>query len=116
MAEDLDDYRRIFDGGGREAPEKSIQDGSPRMTPGKAVGFLFIPFFNLYWLFQVYSGFATDYNNYLKEKNLQAPPLSSGLMTAMAIFIIFSIPILNWIVQGMAISKLYDAVNAIKKN
>jgi hypothetical protein len=37
-------------------------------------------------------------------------------MTAMAIFIIFSIPILNWIVQGMAISKLYDAVNAIKKN
>src|SRR5215472_4189380 len=31
---------------------QSIQDGHARTTPGKAVGFLFIPFFNLYWMFQ----------------------------------------------------------------
>ncbi len=93
---------------------KSIQDGTPRTSPGKAVGFLFIPFFNLYWLFQVYPGFATDYNRYLKEKNLQAPPLSHGLMAALAIFIIFAVPIVNWIVQIMAISKICNAVNAIK--
>jgi hypothetical protein len=93
----------------------SIRDGNPRMSPGKAVGFLFIPFFNIYWLFQVYPGFATDYNNYLKQKGIQAPPLSQGLMTAMAIFILLFIPLVNWIVQSLAISKLCDAVNAVKR-
>jgi hypothetical protein len=92
----------------------SIQDGHPRMTPGKAIGFLFIPFFNIYWLFQVYPGFATDYNRYIQEKGIQARPLSQGLLTAMAIFILVSIPVVNWIVQAMAISKICDAVNAIK--
>ena len=94
---------------------KSIQDGHPRTTPGKAVGFLFIPFFNVYWLFQIYPGFATDYNRYLQEKGIQARPLSQGLLVAMAIFILISIPLVNWIVQIMAISKICDAVNAIKK-
>jgi len=94
---------------------KSIQDGRPRMTPGKAVGFLFIPFFNVYWLFQVYPGFATDYNRYIQEKGIQARPLSQGLLTAMAIFILISIPVVNWVVQIMAISRICDAVNAIRK-
>lgn len=93
----------------------SIRDGNPRTTPGKAVGFLFIPFFNLYWIFQVYPGFADDYNRYIKEKNIQAQHVSRGLMTAMAVFILFSIPVINWIVQAMAISKICNAVNAVKK-
>ncbi len=29
----------------------SIQDGTARTTPGKGVGFLFIPFFNFYWIY-----------------------------------------------------------------
>ena len=33
-----------------------------RSTPGKAVGFLFIPFFNFYWMFQAFLGLAKDYN------------------------------------------------------
>lgn len=94
---------------------QSIQDGSPRMSPGKAVGFSFIPFFNVYWIFQVYGGFATDYNRYIKEKNRHAPELSRGLMIAMVIFMLVSIPIVNWIVQAMAISKICDSVNALKK-
>lgn len=31
-----------------------------RTTPGKAVGFLFIPFFNWYWVFQAVHGLAED--------------------------------------------------------
>jgi hypothetical protein len=32
---------------------KCLQPGGlARTTPGKAIGFLFIPFFNLYWIFQ----------------------------------------------------------------
>src|SRR5262245_28246666 len=61
---------------------KSLQGGQARMTPGKAVGFLFIPFFNIYWLFQVYPGFASDYNRTIQEKNVAAKPLSHGLMVA----------------------------------
>jgi hypothetical protein len=94
---------------------KSIQDGQARMTPGKAIGFLFIPFFNIYWLFQVYPGFATDYNRYIQAKGIPAKPLGKGLLTVMAIFILISIPIVNWIVQSIAISKICDAVNAINK-
>lgn len=36
----------------------AIQDGHARTTPGKAVGYQFIPFYNLYWVFQAYWGFA----------------------------------------------------------
>ena len=93
---------------------QSIQDGHPRTTPGKAIGFLFIPFFNIYWLFQIYPGFATDYNRYIQEKGIPAKPLGQGLLTAMVIFILVSIPVVNWIVQSMAISKICDAVNALK--
>src|SRR5262249_1193601 len=39
-----------------------IQDGRPQTTPGKAVGFLFIPFFNLYWIFIAFRGLAEDLN------------------------------------------------------
>lgn len=92
----------------------SIRDGNPRMTPGKAVGFLFIPFYNIYWLFQVYPGFATDYNRYLAQKGIQAKPLSQGLMIAVAIFILVSVPIVNWVVISIGISKLCNAVNAIR--
>jgi uncharacterized membrane protein len=43
----------------------SIQDGHVRTGPCKALGFLFIPFFNFYWIFQAVWGFAVDFNKYL---------------------------------------------------
>ncbi len=39
-----------------------LRHAAPRTTPGKAVGFLFIPFFNLYWLFVAFHGLAKDWN------------------------------------------------------
>ena len=42
-----------------------IQDGFASTTPGKAVGFLFIPFFNFYWFFRAYFGLAKDQNRYI---------------------------------------------------
>lgn len=64
----------------------SIQDNQPRTTPGKAVGFCFIPFFNLYWCYVAYVGLAKDMNTYLTERNIPAPPVSEGL--ALAYFIL----------------------------
>ena len=57
----------------------AIQGGPARTTPGKAVGFSFIPFFNLYWVFQVYWGWAKDYNQYADELGLPLPRVSEGL-------------------------------------
>jgi hypothetical protein len=44
---------------------KNIQDGYASTTAGKAVGFMFIPFFNFYWFFRVYWGLAKDLNRYI---------------------------------------------------
>ncbi len=79
-----------------------IQDGYARTTPGKAVGFLFIPFFNFYWGFQALWGFSKDYNRYIQRHSLRAPKLREGLflwyfVLCLAIYLVsyifyFSIP------------------------
>ncbi len=94
----------------------SIQGGrATRTTAGKAVGFLFIPFFNLYWLFQVWGGFPTDYNRYLEEYSLPIPKLSNGLYIAYPILTL--IPLLGIllapIVFIIVIAKTCNAVNRL---
>jgi len=37
-------------------------------TPGQAVGYLFIPFYNLYWIFQVYGKMALNINAVAKQR------------------------------------------------
>ncbi|MER3431669.1 MAG: hypothetical protein C4325_13720 [Blastocatellia bacterium] len=74
----------------------AIQDGSARTTPGKAVGFLFIPFFNLYWVFNVWAGFPTDYNDYVTRRGLPVEPLSRNLYLAYPILLVLSpLPIIG---------------------
>lgn len=60
---------------------RTVQFGGARTTPGKAVGFLFIPFFKFYWLFVAYLGLAKDWNRtHNTHPNLVgAPALSEGL-------------------------------------
>src|SRR5687767_6774080 len=52
---------------------KAIQDGHARTTPGKAVGFLLIPLFNLYWMFPALWGFSKDYNAYIERHSINVP-------------------------------------------
>ncbi len=99
----------------------AIQDGYARTTPGKAVGFLFIPIYSLYWMFQVLPGFAQDYNEYIARYNLNIKHLPTGLFTAYCVLILLSvIPILgiilslaNFFVGIAMMSKACDAVNAL---
>lgn len=67
---------------------KSIQDGNARTTPGRAVGFLFIPVYNIVWAFQVIWGFAKDYNGYIQRRGLNAQRLPEALFLAVPIAII----------------------------
>jgi len=75
---------------------ESVQDGYVRTTPCRAVGFLFIPFFNLYWLFQAIWGFARDYNAFIVRHRVSAPDLSEGLFLAVCILGVVS-ACLGWI-------------------
>ena len=88
--------------------------GQARTTPGKAIGFMFIPLFNIYWLFQVLPGWATDYNATIKAHNINAPEAPHGLMAAHAVFSFINIPVVSLVVQLASIFKACTAVTALK--
>lgn len=99
----------------------AIQDGSTRVSPGKALGFLFIPFFNLYWIFRVLPGFATEYNGYVGRRNLSVPSLGRGpMMTYCVLALTGWIPavgtllvLINGAIAVMMSARIADAVNAL---
>ena len=99
----------------------SIQDGRARTTPGQAIGYLFIPFYNLYWIFQVWSGFPKDFNNYVKRYQLPVSQLSSGVYEAYPILMVMSvIPVLGIIFAAVGfgvflavIAKTCNGVNEL---
>jgi len=103
----------------------AIQDGNARTTPGKAIGFLFIPLYGFYWVFQAYLGYAKDYNAYIKRHNVSAQDLPKGLflttciLTVAGIFTAF-IPIfssifslVSYTIWIMVMMKVCDALNSI---
>jgi len=57
----------------------TVQDGRAESTPGKAIGFMFIPFFNLYWQFVAIWGLSKDLNRYAREHNVAAPQANEAL-------------------------------------
>ncbi|MDP9269042.1 MAG: hypothetical protein M3P27_12060 [Acidobacteriota bacterium] len=99
----------------------AIQDGQARSTPGKAVGFMFIPFFNIYWAFQAIWGWAQDYNKYIARHNVRTQPVPEGLfLTYVILCFVAVIPVLgllavlvNIVIGVMMASKICDAVNAL---
>ncbi len=97
----------------------SIQDGVTPITVGKAIGFLFIPVFSIYWIFVAWGSFPKHYNNYIDRHKLNVPHLSSGVYIAMPILMltgIFILPILVMpIVFAGLIAKTCDAVNQLKQ-
>lgn len=99
----------------------SIREGSKtRITPGKAVGFMFIPFFNLYWSFQAYVGLSVDMKSYLDEKKIAATPPSNilgGGIVFLSIILMFSargVLVLLWISSFLNMVYLYQGYLAVK--
>ena len=64
-----------------------LQPEGARATPGQVVGFLFIPFFNIYWYFIAYKGLADDWNRIMNtyEDLKDAPRFDSGIFLAFPI-------------------------------
>ena len=57
----------------------AIQHFQVRTTPGKAVGFCFIPFFNFYWNFVAYSGLVQDFNRVAEAEGRRDLRISEGV-------------------------------------
>lgn len=101
----------------------SIQDGHARTSPGKAVGFMFIPLFNIYWIFQALWGYSKDYNEYLRRHSIQAKPLCEGLFLAACIlplaqmvpFLGFFATFANLIIFIIIINSICDSINALAR-
>lgn len=52
-----------------------LQPGRAQTTPGKAVGFMFIPLFNIYWIFVAINGLPKDWNRIVASyEDLKAAP------------------------------------------
>ena len=100
-----------------------IQDGNARTTPAKAVSFLFIPLFNLYWVFQAFWGFSKDYNSYIKRHGITLSQLPEWLFLAESILVVSLIipiigsitAIINLVILAIIIYRVCDAVNGLKQ-
>lgn len=87
-----------------------LQAGAPRTTPGKAVGFLFIPFFNIYWFFVAINGLPKDWNRVVSsyEDLKTAPRLNETtfLLFCIGIFIaplalVMMFPMMSQLCKGI---------------
>ncbi len=92
----------------------SIQDGMARTSPGKAVGMLFIPLFNLYWLWQVFCGWAQDYNAHLERNRINAPRISEGLFMTYVISSYVCFPV-ALVLLFVIVNAICNAVNALSR-
>jgi hypothetical protein len=103
----------------------AIQNAEARTTPGKAVGFLFIPIFNLYWGFHAIWGWSKDYNAHFATRGAGLPRVPEGLFLAYVILAVLiqlatTFPVLSFILATAAsitmivmIDHICGAVNAL---
>jgi hypothetical protein len=69
----------------------AIQDGTTDVTPGAAIARLFLPLYNVYWIFVTYKRLATETQTYLREKTSGiASPISGGLSVTYCILTLLS--------------------------
>lgn len=103
-------------------PRGVAEPGTARTTPGAAVGFMFIPLFNFYWVFQAWVGLAADMNKALDARRLSPLHVPRGLAVAICVCAIVSaIPFVglltglaNMIMMPLLLSGLFRAANALR--
>ncbi len=94
---------------------QGIQDGHARVAPGKAVGFLFIPFFSLYWVFRAVACFPKDYSNFIGRHELHADRLEPHIFVAYSVLACTQFPtaVPLLVIRCILASRICDAINAI---
>jgi len=62
------------------------------MPAGSVIGKLFIPFFNLYWIFQAVPGFAREYQNCGHYLGIELPRVPRGWLIALSVCLLIAAP------------------------
>lgn len=63
----------------------AIKDSQTTISPGRAVGFLFVPVFNIYWALLMLTGFTEDCNSFIIRRSIRAEKLP------MTLFLIYAV-------------------------
>jgi hypothetical protein len=82
----------------------AIQDSEASATPAKAVGFLFIPVFNIYWALCMITGFAEDYNAFIQRHSVKVKDLPLILFLVYAVMFILSATVVTTPLIGILAS------------
>ncbi len=73
-----------------------LPPGWRQTSPGRAVGFSFIPFYCFYWWFIAYGGLASDLNQFMDAHSVHGKRVSTGLAHGYVIVSILGI-VLCWV-------------------
>jgi len=87
-----------------------INDGGARTSPRRAVGLLIVPIFNVYWVFHVAPGFATDFNLFIERHQIEARPLSRNLILAAMV------PFFGILFYWGVIADICDSINCVRRS
>ena len=88
-------------------------------TPGKAVGYLFIPIYSLYWIFQAFGKLPKDLNAIARAQG-KPHTMSEGLGTTLAVLTLIGvIPIVGYVtafISGFIIAPIFmrQSINICK--
>jgi hypothetical protein len=90
----------------------AVQDGVTTVTPGKAVGFCFIPFFNLYWNFVAHVGLFKEVNRLAEARGRPDQKVNEGF--ALTFCILNATICLSIIAAPFAVVFIWQAIGAVK--
>lgn len=104
-------WRFVINGLRSQGIEPSIK------SPGRAIGFLFIPIYSLYWVFKAYGNFAEDYNELSKAVRSKCT-MGEGLGGIIPVLVILGIfPYVNLIagtLNGLVLTPIFISI-AVRK-
>jgi hypothetical protein len=87
-----------------------IDDGNARTSPARAVGLLLVPVFNIYWLFHVVPGYATDFNRFIERHQVEARRVSRNLLLSTLV------PLIGIVFCWGAIAAICESINSVRQS
>ncbi len=91
---------------------KAVQDGKAQTTPGKAVGFMFIPIFNLYWGFVAWYGLMQEFNRLAVARARQDQKVGESM--ALTLCILQATICLSVFSAPFAVVVLWQIIGAVR--
>jgi uncharacterized membrane protein len=90
----------------------AVQDGSAQTTPGKAVGYCFIPFFSIYWNFIAYVGLMKEFNRLADVRGRQDQKVTEGF--SLTYCILTATLCLATLAAPFAVVFIWQTIGAVK--